>query len=184
MFFFDKVDEQITFKPRSEELAYLAILKEDLLSAQAIFESLDSPRARWGIALVGILSGFLEYFPTYFEIRNFLEIDLDFMIKNEKFDYTENMLGSLEILYKINHEVYKYTARVLYENKLYKTALEYMEKSKELNYNDPELHYMLAKYYVHTKQFNLAEHYIEECLKIIPMYYPAIKMKEHISSQL
>lgn len=184
MFFFDEVNEQIAFNPRSIEHAYLALLSDDLLSAQAVFESLDSPRARWGRALVGILSGFLEYFPTYFEIRNFLEIDLDFMIKNEKFNYTENILSSLEILSKTNREVYKYTARVLYENKLYKTALEYMEKSKELYYNDPELHFMLAKYYFHTNQFKTAKHYIDECLKMIPMYYPAMKMKEQITYKL
>ena len=184
MFFFDGVNVNNTFSPRSIEHAYLAILNEDLLSAQAVFESLDSPRSRWGMALVGIISGYLEYFPTYFEIRNFYEIDLDFLIQNEKFEYTENLLSSLYILAKINREVYKYTARVMYENKLYKTALEYMEKSKELFYNDPELHFMLAKYYESTNQFQTAKYYIDECLKIVPTYYPAIKIQEEIVHKL
>ena len=40
------------------------------------------------------------------------------------------------------------TAIVLYENKLYKAAREYLDKSKKIFYNDPELHFIYAKYYL------------------------------------
>ena len=106
MFFFS-VDNELKFKPRSVEYAYLSILNNDLDTAQLIFESLDSPRARWGMALVDILNGYIEKYPSYFEIRNFLEIDLDFLIKNEKIDYTEQFLGAIDILIGINQEPYK-----------------------------------------------------------------------------
>jgi len=184
MFFFDESDENITLKPRSIEHAYLAILNNDLQSAEAIFESLDSPRARWGKALTGIISGYMEFFPTYFEIRNFFEIDLDFLIKNEKIDYTENLLGALEILSDINQEIYKYTARVMYENKFYSSALKYMEKSKSIFYRDPELHFMFAKFYINSGDFQLADLYLTECLKIVPSYFPALKMKRDIAPKL
>lgn len=184
MFFFDKTDNNTTFTARSIEHAYLAILNNDLKSAGAVFETLDSPRARWGKVLTGILSGYMEYFPTYLEIRNFYEIDLDFLIKNEKVDYIENLLSSLKILSDINQEIYKYTSRVMYENRFYNSALEYMEKAKELFYKDPELHFMFAKYFMNTKQYNKADFYLNECLKIIPKYYPAVKMKKIISAKL
>lgn len=184
MFFFDKINTDITFTARSIEHAYLAIINNDLKTAAAVFEAIDSPRARWGKVLVGILSGYMEFFPTYFEIRNFYEIDLDFLIKNEKVNYIENLLSALKILSDINQEIYKYTARVMYENKFYKSALEYMEKSKELFYKDPELHFMLAKHYLSAKQFDKADFYLNECLEIVPAYYPAVKMKEMISAKL
>ena len=184
MFFFDTAFENYTFTAGSVEHAYLAILNDDLLSAQAVFATVDSPRSRWGKTLVGILKGYMEYFPTYFEIRNFYEIDLDFLIKNEKYDYIERLLSALKILSEINHEVYKYTARVMYENKMYKSSLEYMEKSKELFYKDPELHFMIAKFYCGTNQFELADFHLSECLKIVPSYNPAIKMKEEIAGML
>ena len=183
MFLFDKDSEQ-TFKTRSIEHAYICILNNDLTSAQAIFESIDSPRARWGIAFIDILRGFLEHYPTYFEIRNFLEIDLDFLIKNEKLEYVEQLLGSLEYLVDVNQEIYKYVARVMYENKLYKASKEYLEKSKKVLYKDPELHFMLAKYYLDFKEYKEANFYIDECLKILPDYFPALQLKNIIEEKL
>lgn len=182
MFFFDTNNKEKEFRPRSVEHAYLAILNEDLETAQAVFESVDSPRACWGKAFVDIISGYIEKYPTYFEIRNFLEIDLDFLIKNEKIAYVEQFLGSLELLSKINQEVYKYVARVMLENKLYNVALEYMEKSKKIFYNDPELHFMLAKYYISKNELDESKHYLDECLKIIPDYFPALRLKEFIQN--
>ena len=179
MFFFGQ--DVSNFRPISAENAYLAIINNDLKTAAAIFEALDSPRARWGLTLVSILEGFIQVYPTYFEIRNFLEIDLDFLIKNEKIEYIEYILGSLELLSNINQETYKYVARVMFENKFYKAAHEYMEKSKKIFYNDPELHFMFAKYYIQSREYQDAEFYINECLKILPNYFPAIKLKERIS---
>ena len=83
------------------------------------------------------------------------------------------VLGSLEILISINQETYKYIARVLLENNLRKLALEYLKKSKDVFYNDPELHFLLAKFYFKEKDYQKADFYIMECLKILPDYYPA-----------
>ena len=175
MFFFEnKIKE---FKPRSVESAYLAILNDNLSLASAIFESIDSPRARWGMILVSILDGFMYVYPTFFDIRNFLEIDIDFLIKNEKVDYVQMLLGALEFFSNINQETYKYVARVMYENKYYKVAREYMEKSKKIFYNDPELHFMYAKYFYVAGSFAEALFYIDECIKILPNYYPAKQLK-------
>lgn len=184
MYFFSKNKQNITFKPISLENAYLAILGDDLETASVIFQSLDSPRANWGKSLVGILMGYLERFPTYFEIRNFLEIDLDLLLKNEKIDYIEQILGSLKILSDINQETYKYIARVLIENKFYNAAEKYLDKAKATFYNDPELHFICANYYMQMKNFNLAKKSIESCLKILPNYYPAKCLKLEISNNL
>lgn len=183
MFFFTK-NFEINFKPRSVEHAYFAILNNDLLTAQALFESLDSPRARWGKALTDILLGYIEKYPTYFEIRNFLEIDLDFLIKNEKIEYVELLLGSIELLSDINQETYKYVGRVMFENRLYKAAREFFEKSKNIFYNDPELHFLFAKYYLKTRDYEKADFYLDECLNIIPDYYPAKILQKEISRYL
>lgn len=178
MFFFDQ--ENRVFNQRSIESAYLAILNDDLQLASAIFESLDSPRARWGLILVSVLEGFIKIYPTYFDIRNFLEIDMDFLIKNEKIDYVQMLLGALDFFSSINQETYKYVARVMYENKYHKSAREYMEKSKKVFYNDPELHFMYAKYFYESGNYKDAEFYIDECIRILPDYFPAKQMKQKI----
>lgn len=183
MFFFTK-DYSIEFKPKSVEHAYFAILNNDLDSAKKIFEYLDSPRAKWGKAFVDILSGYIEIYPSYFEIRNFLEIDLDFLIKNEKIDYIESFLGSLELLSSINQETYKYVGRVMFENRFYKASREYLEKSKNIFYKDPELHFLFAKYYIKTREYEKADFHLDECLNILPDYYPAKLLQKEISRYL
>lgn len=183
MFFFSK-NEEYNFKTGSVEHAYLALLNDDLKTAQLLFKSIDSPRAKWGNALVDILTGYIENYPTYFEIRNFLEIDLDFFLKNEKINYVEMVLGALEVLIEINQESYKYVARVMFENKLYKATREYLEKSKNIFYNDPELHFLFAKYYIKTREYENADAHLEECLNILPDYYPAKCLQKEISRYL
>ena len=182
MFFFG--DNTLDFKQRSIEQGYYLIINEDLISAQAVFASLDSPRSRWGKILCDILNGRMFEYPSYFEIRNFLEIDLDFLLKNEKIDYVEQLLGSLDILIKINQESYKYVARVMFENKFYNACYKYLEKSKDVFYSDPELHFMFTKYYLHLGDYIKANKHIVACLNILPDYFPAKKLQIEIESHL
>ena len=183
MFFFSKNDTT-DIQTRSVEHAYFLILNNDLNNAKKVFELLDSPRAKWGTAFIDILLGYIEHYPTYFEIRNFLEIDLDFLIKNEKIEYVEQILGALKILIDINQETYKYVARVMFENRLYKAAREYLEKSKDIFYNDPELHFLYAKYYLKTREYEKADFHLDECLSILPDYFPAQQLQKEISRYL
>ena len=176
-FFFGYEDKELVIKPNSLCHAYLAILNDDLDSAERVFLNLDSPRAKWGKCLVSILKGFLTDYPTYFGIRNFFEIDLDFLLKNEKISYVEQCLGALEILSAINQETFKFVSRVMLQNKLYSSAIKYMERSKQLYYNDPELHFIYAKYYMEINKIPEASFYINECLKLLPSYYPAQQLK-------
>lgn len=183
MFFFSKNNEY-SFELNTIEHAYFLILKDDLSSAKSILKMIDSPRSNWGLSFIQILEGYLEIFPSYFGIRNFIEIDLDFLLKNNKIEYVEQILGSLSILETINQEIYKYIARVMFENKLYKATREYLDKSKNILYNDPELHFLYAKYYLRTREYELADNHLEECINILPDYYPAKLLKKEISRYL
>ena len=68
----------------------------------------------------------------------------------------------------------------MFENKLYSSALKYMERSKNIYYNDPELHFMLTKYYINVNDYNEAYANIQECLRLLPDYYPALRLKQEI----
>lgn len=183
-FFFVSDCSTLDIKPTSIEHGYLLILDDDLKSAKKIFNKIDSPRAKWGSIFVSILNGYLEKYPTFFQLRNFLEIDLDFLLKNNKIGYVEQFLGSLELLSDINQEVYKFTARVMYENKLKTAAFKYMELSKKIYYNDPELHFMFAKYYYDMNAFQEAEIHADKCLEMLPEYYPTKLLKQKIAQKL
>lgn len=183
MYFFND-NKEILFNANEIEQAYLSILGDDFDSAYKIFAESDSPRAKWGISLISILKGYIMPYPTYFQIRNFLEIDLDFLLKNGKIDYVEMVLGASEILLEMNQEAYKYIARVMFENKFYKSAKEYLEKSKNVLYNDPEMHFLFAKYYLIFKDFEKADLALDNCLKYVPDYYPAKQMQKEIARYL
>ena len=180
-FFFDKDYAELEIKPDSLCHAYLAILTDELDTANIIFSHIDSPRGKWGKVLVSILKGYMSDFPTYFSIRNFLEIDIDFLLKNDKIDYVEQCLGALEFLSTINQETFKFAARVMLENRFFTSALKYLERSKQIYYNDPELHFMLAKYYLNANNIKEASFYTEECLRLIPDYYPAQLIKQRLA---
>lgn len=179
-FFFRDDCSEFVISPNSIYHAYLLILNDDLETAELVFSKTDSPRSKWGISLVSILKGFMTQVPTYFGIRNFFEIDLDFLLKNKKIDYVEQCLGALDILSSINQEVFKFTARVMLENHLFTSALKYMDKSKQIYYNDPELHFMYAKYCMDVHKLQEAYFYVNECLKLLPTYYPALQLKQRI----
>lgn len=179
-FFFYEDSSNIKIFPCTVEHGYLAVLNEDLIKAEEIFKDINSARASWACVFVSILSGVMKEFPTYFQIRNFWEIDLDLLIKNKKISYVEQLLGAQSVLSAINQEIYKYTARVMYENKLYSAALKYMNEAKEVYYNDAELHFLLAKYYLRVNDYKESLFYIDECLKLVPDYYPALIFKEKI----
>lgn len=179
-FFFYENCSNLKIVPGTIEHGYLAVLNEDLIQAEEIFNGVSSARANWGRIFVSILSGVMKEFPTYFQIRNFWEIDLDLLIKNEKIAYVEQLLGAQAVLSAVNQEIYKYTARVMYENKLYSAALKYMNEAKNVYYNDAELHFLLAKYYLRVNDYKESLFYINECLKLVPDYYPAIIFKQKI----
>ena len=107
-------------------------------------------------------------------------IDLEFLLKNNKIDYVEQCLGALDVLSTINQETFKFAARVMLVNHLYASALKYMDRSKQIYYNDPELHFMYAKYFFDINKFNDSYFYINECLKLLPTYYPAQILKQKI----
>ncbi|MCQ2754294.1 MAG: hypothetical protein MJ231_04505 [bacterium] len=180
MYFFEGKEEP-KFRAKSVEHAYLAILSDDLITAKKIFESNDSPRNNWGQTLVQVLNGRLLRVPTYFELRNFLEIDLDYLIKNEKVEYTQLLLGASDIFIRYNQEVYKYIGRVLFSDRYFNLAKEYFDKSKSVMYNDAELHFLLAEFYINNREYNNALQSIDACLKIFPSYFPAIKLRNQIS---
>ena len=72
----------------------------------------------------------------------------------------------------------------MFENRLYKAAREYLEKSKDIFYKDPELHFLFAKYYIKTREYDLADFHLDECLNILPDYYPAKILQKEISRYL
>lgn len=160
------------------ELAYCKLLTGNLKEAQKIFSqnSENDLRADWGKKLILFIQEHTSAAPTYFQIRNFLEIDLNFLIRAGRADYVENIISRADIFYSVNPESYKFIARVMYNNDFIDLALYFLNQAREKFYYDPEMHLILAYCYMKKNQKELARQSVKNCLTILPDYTPAKKL--------
>jgi len=160
------------------EYAYCRLLSGDAEGARLAFvdKAKQDFRADWGRKLIEFVQGYVSNVPSYFQIRNFLEIDLNLLIQAGQAQYVENIINGADLFYSINPESYKFIARAMYNNDFAQIALYYLLKAKDKFYYDPEMHFMLANCYVKQGDILRAKESIKSCLTILPAYYPAKKL--------
>ena len=158
------------------ELGYFYLLNKNLPMAKKEFEKVveHDLRAHWAIFLVELLTdGKVSYYPSYFELRNFFEIDLDLLLTHYCGDYVQSLINYSDFLSSINAEICKYIGRVFYNNGFQDYAEIFFEQAKEKFYNDPELHYLIAELCKNKGEISNAIKSAETCLEVLPGYFPA-----------
>ena len=165
------------------ELAYCKLIKDKPKEAKELFNAISSSerRAHWGSLVCSIVQNELTPYPSYFEIRNYLEVDLNILINYHKGDYVEEILNYADIFASINPEAYKYIGRVLLKNNLNSWAKFFLERGKNFLYQDPELHILLAELYIDEKNKEKAQKAVDICLSLLPHYYPAHRLKQKLT---
>lgn len=160
------------------EYAYCKLLSGDINTAKVEFSKIAKfdRRADWGEKLIQFIEGYVANVPSYFQIRNFLEIDLNLLIRNGQLQFVENIICGADLFYSINPESYKFISRVMLNNDFTEVALYYLNMAKEKFFNDPEMHFMLANCYVRKNEIPLAKEAIKNCLTILPEYFPAKRL--------
>ncbi|MFR1672575.1 MAG: tetratricopeptide repeat protein [Candidatus Gastranaerophilaceae bacterium] len=160
------------------EAAYCELLNENLLKAKALFQTIleQDIRAHWGLFIISLIEGNAQECPSYFEIRNFLEIDLNLLIEYYKGEYVEKIIRYTDYMFTINPEVYKFIGRVFWNNDLKEQAMFFLDKAKYYFYHDPELHYLLAYVYMSSGERINALKCLNDCLMVLPNYYPAVNL--------
>ena len=168
------------------EAGYCYIVLENLAKAEEMFKisANDNIRGHWGVCLVQMIRNELYVEPTYFEIRNFLEIDLSILITYYKGKYIENIMRYANFMSSYNPECYKFIGRAFWAHKLMPAAMFYLNKAKEVLYNDPELHYLLGYIYYNAEQIEASKKEIQVCLDILPQYAPAKALITKINTKL
>lgn len=165
------------------EGAYCKLLSGDAKSAKEEFEKIAANdfRADWGRKLIQFIEGYVPSIPSYFQIRNFLEIDLNLLLQAKQPEFVENIINGADIFYSVNPESYKFISRVMYNNDFADVALYYLRKAKDKFYYDPEMHYMLANCYLKQGEKRLAKASLISCLDILPSYLPAERLLQKIT---
>lgn len=158
------------------EAGYCYIMLDRLDKAEAMFnKAIDyDSRANWGLFLLDLINGVIKRSPTYFQIRNFLEIDLSLLILYCKGAYIEKIIKYSDFMAFYNPECHKFIGRAFWANKLLPAAMFYLNKAKDKFYQDPELHYLLAYIYYYDKHdMQMCKKSLRTCLEILPEYAPA-----------
>lgn len=164
------------------ELAYARLLCEDVEGAKKLFSAIENNdiRAHWALFMISLIEGEAQEYPSYFELRNFLEIDLNILITYYKGDYVEKIIRYADYMYTINPEVHKFIGRVLYNNGLVEQGLFFLNRAKSYFYHDPELHYLLGYIYFSQGKLDEAQKALENGLRILPEYCPSENLLKNI----
>lgn len=164
------------------ESGYSLLLQGDIYNAKRLWKNLEdtSPLAQWGKALLGFIEKKPSFLPSYFQIRNFLEQDLDALLSNNLISYAENLINSIDTLAQINSESYKYIARVLFNHSYYDIAKNFLEQSKSIYYKDPETHFLLGKIFLIKHDITNAKNALNTAIEVNGDYFPAKKLLENI----
>ncbi len=161
------------------------LLQGNLEQAKEIWSSIktDSPPILWGRSLLEFINLYVINVPSFFQIRAFLEVDLDAMLKAGLLNYCENIVNGAHLLALNNQESYKFIGRVFINNNYYDLAELFLQKAKEVCYVDAEVHYLLAKYFIHNKDTAQAKKSLEIAIDKGFGYFPARKLLEEIKNK-
>ncbi len=144
------------------ETAYCEIFLGHLYKAKKIILGLkkDSPAEEWICSFLQMIEADLTDMPTYLQIRNFFEIDLNNLFLGGEKEWIENVINHVPILASVNPEIYKLSARVLKNNQQFDLAEKFLKKSLDICFNDSETHFLLAQIYLDEGLIDIAKKHL------------------------
>jgi len=165
------------------EEGYCCFYAGDKAAADKIWFTADediSPLIKWAKSFSEFVERKNNRVPTFFQIRIFYENDLDMLLSNGFDDYAENLIESIQFFEDINPEIYKFTARVLYNHKYYNYADKFLSAAKKYGDEDCELYFLDAKNNIAQKRFYSAVKSLEKSLSVSKNYYPSKILFENL----
>lgn len=159
------------------------LLMGEMEETKKIWHSInnDTPATLWGKSLLEFINLYVINIPTFFQIRAFLEVDLDALLKANLINYCENIANGAHIFARNNQESYKFIGRVFVNNNYYDLAKLYLNEAKNLCYIDPEVHFLLAKCHLNEGNSQEAIKSLKTSIEKGYGYYPAKKLLENIN---
>ncbi len=160
------------------EYGRILLIQGCLKEAKSVWYNLDvdSSIVLWGRSLIQFIERYVSVVPGFFQIRSFLEVDLDALMRARQYEFCENIINCADLMAQNNTECYKFIGRVFVNHKLYDIAKLYLQKAKEVCYADPEVHFLFAKCYIANNNTLRAVNSLKTCLEKAHDYYPAQKL--------
>lgn len=161
--------------------AYCKFLTGDIEESRILSTLIKntSPTSDWILCITNILCDDFSVNPTYFQIRNFYEQDLELLFLYKQYAIINKLINLNKYFETFNREIYKYSARVLANNSHYKESKQLLKKSLEIYYKDPETHYMLGEIYEKENDLEKAKLSYKKAIEVNTEYMPAsIRLKD------
>lgn len=136
----------------------------------------ETIQIQWGKSLLEFINLYVIHIPSFFQIRAFLEVDLDALMNAGLVEYCENIVNGAHLFAQNNQESYKFIGRVFVNNKYFELAELFLNKAKDVCYLDPEVHFLLAKCYLQKNNIKNAEKALNTAIEKGYGYYPARKL--------
>lgn len=145
------------------EIAYCELFSGNLYKAKKYISMLkkESPAEEWIICFIQMIEANLFDMPSFLQIRNFFEIDLNNLFLCGKKEWIENVINYVPVLSTVNAEIYKLTARVLKNNEQFELAKKFLLNSLDICFNDSETHFLLAEIYIKYGQIQQARKHLQ-----------------------
>lgn len=165
-------------------IIYCHFLKGEINKAKEIIKKTNESSSflNWLTFLIHFLGGGRDIFPSYLQIRNFYEQDLDMLIKTNQINNAQLILNENNFFEQVNKEVYKYSARVLFNHDYNNEAEKFLTKSLDIFFKDPETHYLLGEVYLKKNEKKLAIKEFKKAIDIPGEYMPANKRLKDLQS--
>ncbi|MBQ4123913.1 tetratricopeptide repeat protein [bacterium] len=129
----------------------------------------------WILFLIDLINRERKLTPTYMQIRNFYEQDIEMLYMQKQYNRIQKIINQNVYLEQFNREVYKFSARVLFNNNFKDEAIKFLKKSLDICYKDPETHYLLGEIYQQKNEKYLAIDEYKKAIAVIGGYLPAEK---------
>lgn len=164
------------------EAAKCKFIKKDVWGAKNLLkkEKKDTQLLDWLNFLVSLVEDNIERLPTFFEVRNFLEVDLSLLFDFNNIDFAEKIVNNSHFFVQANSEANKFFGRVLYNYRYNGLAHLFLDKSFDVFYNDPETHFLKAQCYIAENKKEEAKKHLKYCLECADNYFPARKLLKEI----
>lgn len=160
------------------EVGRCYLLAGKLEETRKIWKSIknDNPATLWGQSLLQFIDLYVVDIPTFFQIRCFLEVDLNDLIQAGQREYAENIMNGANLFARANSESYKFIGRVMVNNNYHEIAMYFLNQAKDICYVDPEVHFLIAKCYLNEQKKSSAIKSLETAIEKGYGYYPAKKL--------
>lgn len=160
------------------EFGRCELMRGNLEETKSIWSKIknETPATLWGRSLLEFINLYVIHTPSFFQIRAFLEVDLDALLKANLITYCENIVNGAHLFEQTNQESYKFIGRVFVNNSYFDLAELFLKKAKDVCYVDPEVHFMLAKCHIHNNDFESAKKALKTSVEKGYGYFPSKKL--------